>query len=393
MQRASSPDPKIVCAGHPSLPTGRGEDVRCTFRSLQAARVPARILDMYRAIEPDSDLSHELSDKHTSELGDINIFHINGDEVPRAAESFKLSSRSGQYNIIYPAWELQIYPNEWAQHLDQFDEIWAPSKFIYEALINAASRPVLWMPLSCEVRFRSFFGRRYFDLPEAAYIFLFTFDLTSYVQRKNPYAVLTAFREILNRRPREDIHLVLKVSGGERQPKQLAALRAATEKYQNEITIIDRRLTDNEIHNLMRNTDCFISLHRSEGYGRGLAEAMYLGLPTIATGFSGNMDFMTEETAQLVRYRLVPLGPEDYPHAQDQLWAEADVDHAVQLMLQLVDDPAKGRALGARASRHIRQNFGYRAAGLRCRDRIAEILSGPPTRSSPASSMAPAPSM
>ena len=112
MQRASSPDPKIVCAGHPSLPTGRGEDVRCTFRSLQAARVPASILDMYRAIEPDSDLSREFSDKHTNELGDINIFHINGDEVPRAAESFKFSSKSGRYNIAYPAWELQTYPNE-----------------------------------------------------------------------------------------------------------------------------------------------------------------------------------------------------------------------------------------------------------------------------------------
>jgi len=333
-------------------------------------------------VESDPEIAEELSNHTTEALGEINIFHINGDEIQKAENTFGIFSEDRHYNIIYPAWELPRYPKVWAEMIDKFDEVWAPSQFIYNALIDVITKPVIWMPLGCEARFRSFLGRRYFGLPETAYIFLFTFDLTSYVKRKNPGAVLSAFSEVLRRRPHDDLHLVLKVSGSERHPEDLETLRRMTEQHPGEITIIDRRLTDNEIRNLMRNADCFISLHRSEGYGRGLAEAMYMGLPTIATGFSGNMDFMTETTSRLVHYQLVPLGQQDYPHADGQLWAEADVEHAVELMLQLVDDPAAGRALGERASRHIRQNFGYRAIGLRYRERITRILDQLPSRMS-----------
>jgi glycosyltransferase involved in cell wall biosynthesis len=127
------------------------------------------------------------------------------------------------------------------------------------------------------------------------------------------------------------------------------------------------------VHNLIRCCDAFVSLHRSEGFGLGLAEAMYLGLPVIGTGYSGNMDFMTPENSMLVGHRLVPVPPKGYHHAEDQHWAEPDLDAATAHMIGLVDDPAAGRALGARGSRSIRIGFSYRAIGLRYAQRLAEI--------------------
>ena len=128
-----------------------------------------------------------------------------------------------------------------------------------------------------------------------------------------------------------------------------------------------------KVHNLIRCCDAFVSLHRSEGYGLGLAEAMYLGLPVIGTGYSGNMDFMTQENSILIGYRLVPVPPDAYPHAEDQHWAEPDLDEATAHMIGLVDDPAVGRALGARGSRSVRIGFSYRAVGLRYAQRLARI--------------------
>ncbi len=140
------------------------------------------------------------------------------------------------------------------------------------------------------------------------------------------------------------------------------------------LIIIDKILTDNEMKNLVRCCDCFVSLHRSEGYGRGLAEAMFLGKPVVATGYSGNLDFMDETNSCLVRYSLIDVEEGQYPYAKGQVWAEPDIDHAVYYMLKLLDDRGYGRKLGEIASRHIRTYFSYRAIGLRYKNRLEEIL-------------------
>ena len=100
---------------------------------------------------------------------------------------------------------------------------------------------------------------------------------------------------------------------------------------------------------------------------------MYLGLPVIGTGHSGNLDFMTPDNSIMIGHRLVPVPCGAYPHAEDQYWADPDLDEATARMIELIDDPAAGRALGARGSRSIRTGFSYRAAGLRYANRLAEI--------------------
>lgn len=369
----SSLSHQIGLVGHPYAPTGRGEDVRCTYRALRSVAMKPTLKDIYGLIVPDADELTEFSNACQDTPSDINIFHINGDEVNQSLAHLSFHRKWSGYNIVYPAWELEKYPKEWAAQLDRFAEIWAPSRFIQEALESVCSQPVVHMPLACEVFLSSFLSRRYFGIPESEYVFLFFFDVRSYSKRKNPQAVVEAFRRLLSLRPFAKTRLVLKINGAESAPQVVSQLREELSDVIHHVTFLHHVMSDNEVKNLVRCCDCFVSLHRSEGFGRGIAEAMVLGKAVIATAYSGNMDFMNTDVAFNVGYKLVPLVEGDYPHHQDQVWAEPDWEEASSRMLDLVDNPEKGMAIGKRASMHMRSKFGYRPTGLNYLTRLEAI--------------------
>ncbi|MCF8567862.1 glycosyltransferase family 4 protein [Alicyclobacillus tolerans] len=362
---------RVVLVGHPFSPSGRGEDIRSTFRSLKSVDCDAKILDIYSYIEPERSQNIEFSNFMTDDLGEVNVFHINGDEVEPVIEHLKRKQDIKGYNIVYPAWELSRYPIEWLRQLERFSEIWAPSKFIYESL-KGSSKTIEYVPLASEVAIGCFLGRKYFGIPETDYVFLFFFDLRSYSARKNPKGIIEAFRRLVFTRPYAKISLIIKVSGTDVDGGLVGDLRNQLKGLNGHVVIIDRVMTDNEIKNLIRNSDCFVSLHRSEGFGRGIAEAMFLGKPVIATAYSGNMDFMNENASFPVRYRLINLQEGDYPHWQDQVWADPDIEQAAYYMDKLVNDPEMGRNIGKRARQIIRK-FGYHASGLRYLSRLRSI--------------------
>lgn len=362
------PTPCLV--GHPFAPIGRGEDVRCTFRALRSVAVRPRVLDLYRVNRPDADAKDEFEPFLDNRPGKINLFHLNGDEIEQALGAMGSSLPKDAFNVVYPAWELSKYPSTWAEQLNRFDEIWAPTGFILDALRPVVSKPVIHMPLACEVVLSSFRSRRFFGIPETSYAFLFFFDFRSFSARKNPTAVIRAFEELRRARPTNDVCLVIKTHGSQAAPEALAALKEALAAQRDRVVLIDQAMTDNETKNLVRCCDAFVSLHRSEGFGRGLAEAMYLGKPVVATAYSGNMDFMDSNTAYLVGYDLVPVKAGEYPHGEGQEWADAHVTEAAKHMIALVDQPGLGREVGSRAARRIRDFCGYRVAGIRYRDRL-----------------------
>jgi glycosyltransferase involved in cell wall biosynthesis len=365
---------EVALVGHPFAPIGMGEHVRCTFRALRSVGLCPGIDDIYSLNQPEEEARREFAPYLIKEGRRFGIFHINGDEVEQALAT--IAHRPGPhsaYRIVYPAWELARYPAVWARQLERFDEVWAPSRFVEAALRESVARPVLHMPLACQVSIARFLGRRWFNIPESSYAFLFFFDLRSYVKRKNPSAVVEAFRRAVHKRPFADCSLVLKMHGAEADGEGWRSLRDSLREFGSRVVLVDRTLTDNETKNLIRCCDAFVSLHRSEGFGRGLSEAMYLGKPVIGTGYSGNLDFMSGDSSLLVDHRLVAIGDGEYPHAEGQVWAEPDVDQAASYMVRLIDDPEYGRQLGRKASLHIRQGFSYRAAGVRYASRLSEI--------------------
>lgn len=372
------PPGSVALVGHPFAPIGRGEDLRCGFRALRSVGVRPQVVDIYAHDPPEPELIGEIGPALAQTCSRVNVFFLNGDEVQPCLTA--LASRgpaAASYNVVYPAWELPAYPMEWARQLDRFDEIWAPSRFIFEALRPVVSRPLFLMPLASEVVLSGFLSRRHFGIPESSYAFLFFFDMRSWTTRKNPGGVIDAFRRTTARRPRSDSVLVIKVSGVEHAPQQLEALRREIAARGDRIVLIEGTLSDNAVKNLVRNCDCFVSMHRAEGFGRGLIEAMYLGKPVIGTGWSGNTDFMDADTAYLLPYTLEPVSEGDYPHAAGQVWATVAPSEAADRMVALLDDPESGRGMGRRAAVAVRRGFSFRASGMRYLDRFADILSNP----------------
>ncbi|WP_426029399.1 glycosyltransferase family 4 protein [Caulobacter sp. DWP3-1-3b2] len=369
---------KVCLVGHPFAPIGMGEHVRSSWRAVNAAGYAPTIRDIYGLnSRTDLDYERELAPQLTDRLSErLNIFHINGDEIEQAVPHLNDANFDSSYNVIYPAWELSRYPTDWARQLERFDEVWAPSAFIQESIAHTVSIPVLHMPLAVEVKLSGMLSRRHFGIPEHAYAFLFFFDFGSYSARKNPEAVVDSVERLVARNPNAPIHCVIKFKGGDESSAQYKALNARIEALGEYATKITAVLSDNEIKNLVRACDCFVSLHRSEGFGRGMAEAMRLGRLTIGTGYSGNLDFMTKDTAHLVRYQPVALEPNSYPYWQGQIWAEPDIAHAVELMELAIGDRKGSRAMAERARRHMRQNFSARAVGIRYAKRISEVLDG-----------------
>ena len=341
------------------------------------------IVNAFEGGTSDADLLAEIGPAirpHTG--GGMDIYCVNGDEVEPILAHLGPRRRQARRSIGFPAWELPSYPATWARQLERFDEVWVYSTFVQNAIGPAVSVPVHVVPPPIGVRLAQFLGRRYFGIPESAYAFLFAFDFRSYHQRKNPLAVLDAFAQLVNARPAADVVLVVKIAGGDVRAdaaeQLLARLRASGDQPGlGRLVILEQPLTDTETKNLVLCCDAFVSLHRSEGYGRFLGEAMYLGKPVVATAWSGNLQFMNDNVARLVRAGLIAVREGEYPHWNDQVWADPDVEEAAQHMIRLVDDPDSGRRLGERASRHIRVHFSYRAVGLDYLNRWNAIVASP----------------
>jgi glycosyltransferase involved in cell wall biosynthesis len=210
-------------------------------------------------------------------------------------------------------------------------------------------------------------------LPEQTYLFLTSFDFTSYVTRKNPLGAVGAFLRAFPQTGGDDVGLVLKMNGHAQRTGDAAAFLAAPELQDPRIRVMGDVLDRRRMLGLLDQCDAFVSLHRSEGFGRLLAEAMLFGKPVIATGYSGNMDYTTEQTACVVDYRLIPVGRNEYPHAGGQHWADPDLEQAAGYMRRLVSDRAWGTALGATARRFVVSQHGTTAVGARYRARLEQL--------------------
>jgi glycosyltransferase involved in cell wall biosynthesis len=367
------PEIPITLVGHPFATVGMGEQLRSHIAACQTVHLPHSVMDIFRhaaRADPEHVRLVATSEVEAPAAG-IRVFHINGDEVDRAIEAFERrgGTFSDGYNIVVPAWELPRYPQAWAAKLRSFDEVWALSRFIADGL-KAANLASTLVGQAIEVQRRYFLPRKYFGIRESAFALLHFFDLSSYACRKNPDAAVKMFQDIRRRRVFEDIQLVLKVKHGDRDGEEW--LRPIREEIP-EAVCLPSPMSTLETHSLINACDCFVSLHRSEGFGRGTGEAMFLGRIALATGWSGNLDFMNAENALLVNHRLVPVADGEYPFGKGQVWAEADVDHAATLLEAVLDDRERAAAIGARARRDIRLGYGFRAVGLRILGRLAEI--------------------
>jgi glycosyltransferase involved in cell wall biosynthesis len=255
------------------------------------------------------------------------------------------------------------------------DEIWVSTEYCRDIFRQVTSKPVIVarVPVA-EMGDLSWASRSYFGLPERPFTFLYTFDGASRLTRKNPLAAVHAFRTAFG--SREDVQLVLKLQNTDwltpADEKLFAELRRLS-RADRRVVLVNESFSSREVHGLIASADCYVALHRSEGFGYGMAEAMKLGVPVIATGYSGNLDFTTEETAYPVRYRLVPVSAADFVYDEPgQEWAEPDVEHAAERMLEVFEGRNRAAKV-ARARELVERVYGEATVGAAYRSRIDAV--------------------
>jgi glycosyltransferase involved in cell wall biosynthesis len=384
---ALDPASGVNLVGYPRAEMGMGEQLRLCAAALITTNLQVCVTDFnFGIIASNRDTRYE----HLVRAGNpfyVNLFHINADQMRLAVEKLGRGYFRDHYNIGYWEWELSNFPDEWQEAIDLVDEIWAPSRFIQQAISKKTAKPVIWMPLAIEFPMPSEDvdhgnTRRKLGLPEHAFLFLFTFDFSSFAPRKNFGACIEAFRKAFPEAD-ENVGLVLKTIRHPHHKREFWQLLRAIGNDAR-IHVIDRVLRQPEMRQLIASCDSFVSLHRSEGFGLGIAEAMYLGKPVIVTDYSGNVDFTMKNNSCLVNYRLIPVKPGEYVFPEGQVWADADVDQAAAYMRRLVEEPDYARRLGRAAASFMRQQHNSKAVGNRYFNRLKQISSARALLASPA---------
>ncbi len=284
-----------------------------------------------------------------------------------------LHLREGVYRIAAWAWELADFPPEPLATATWADEFWALSEFAATGLRAwEPDRPVVVMPPGVAVPDFLPLPRHVFGLPDGVTLFLFTFDLSGVLERKNPLGVIEAFRRAFA--PTDAAHLVLKVNRAEAFPDDFQAIQAACAGLN--VTPLTGVMPPEELFALLNLCDSYVSLHRAEGFGFTVAEAMRMGKPVIATDYSATAEFVTVGVGLPVRCEVVELDRDHGPYRAGWHWADPDLDHAAERMRWVFENPAEAKELGRRAEAFARARFDPAAAARRAAGRLEAILSG-----------------
>ena len=340
----------INVAGFLKAELGIGEAARGYIASLKLLGIPINLSDLSNyLVSRAQDNTFDEFDKDS--YHPINLICVNADFIPLFLDRIGSKYFSNKYNIGVWWWELPEFPSDYHEQFLYFQEIWVGSNFVHEAISKYSPIPVIKVPPIVRIELPYCYSKCDFEIDDNEFVFLFMFDFLSIFARKNPLAIINAFQKAFD--PDEPVRLVVKCINGDQDVENFHLLK---DKFgEHKITLIDDYLSKDDKNGLLSVCDCYISLHRSEGFGLTLAEAMFLEKPVIATGWSGNMDFMNISNSYPVKYNLIRLTKDYGPYKQGQIWAEPDISHAAQLMRHVYEYPQEAKVIAKRAAADIRR--------------------------------------
>ena len=365
--RSSPPSPGMNVVGYLSSERGVGEAARQVVSALRGRDLPLAEIDTPTV---PSEIADSLGGLPEGDHPyDFNLLCINADMLPVVATALGRRFFEGRHSTGLWFWEVSHFPEQWLRSFDYVDEVWVASEHVADALRPLTSRPVhtIRLPVLPEAPVEA--SRAQLGMPEG-FCFLFVFDYRSVFRRKNPLGLIEAFRKAFE--PGEGPSLVIKSICGDEFPAEREELASAAAQ-RPDIHLIEDTVTIGEKNAMIASCDCYVSLHRSEGLGLTMAEAMYFGRPVIATSYSGNLDFMTERNSYLVPHGMVAIGPGANPYPEDKAWADPDLDAAARMMREAFEDPEAAAARGRLAAEDIRRTHSPDAAAEAITVRMEEI--------------------
>lgn len=352
---------------------GLGQGCRCIAAALRESGLPFTIVNYAEGPSARMD-DRTWSDFVGPARYGVNLVQINADQIPRVRVRMGRDFWDKRCQIAHFAWELPEFPSQWRAACNCFDEIWTPSRFCTDAIARQTHVPVYTMPFCIHPEISQPREREHFHLPENRFLYLTMFDVNSVMERKNPIGAIRAycraFPDVTGR-----TGLVVKINNFTRLQKTDNTLYELI-RSRSDIFLLDEVLSRGDLNALIQTCDCFVSLHRSEGFGLVLAEAMYLGRPVVATNWSSNTDFMTAENSCPVNYRLVPLERDYAVYRRGQHWAAADESHCVSYMRRLYEDPAYYEAIARAGQASMQRQYSAQASAEFLLRRLTPILKG-----------------
>lgn len=384
--------------GHAFNVFGLGEYVRMMARALQAAEIPYVVVNVPVA-NGSSDHDRLLEDKILPDDQPLpyafNLFCMTADSHLQQVVLHRRAADAGIYSIATWFWEMEEWPVALTNSLDLADEYWPCTAIIRQALESARQRrtrsgissndtpPIVPMPVVMDLGGGSELQtlaehrqqtRADYGLDPEAVIFSFVFDLNSTIARKNPQAVLSSFQRAFagSNEAAAKVGLLIKTFPPHTPEPLWESLKQAAANDPR-ITIVEADLERRSLLALFACCDVFVSLHRSEGLGMGLAEALQLGLDVIATNYGGNTDFCTGPLAHPIPYRLVPVQPGEYPHSQGMVWADPDLEAATATMRRVAQLRHDRGPVPEAVQEHYRQQFSAARAGAAYRRRLEQL--------------------
>lgn len=357
--------------GYLHAENGLGESARSALRALATTNLEIAAIDVRFgcAARKEAEIDAPITQ---GPLYPINLFHLNPDQLCVAYTMFGPEAFRQSYNIGFCVWEQDELPEDWVPALELVQEIWTPSRFCVDVISKKTRKPVIRIPHNVESRTDGLLDRKALGLPGQGVLFLCMADLASTPERKNPAGALEAYIRAFSAK-QHGTFLILKILPHDTRPDVLHRIRAVADQHPG-IIVIDRYLSRVEVDSLISACDCFVSLHRAEGFGFPLAEAMGHGKPVVATGWSGNMDFMHHGNSLPVKYTITALDHETGPYRRGARWAEPDLDHAAELMRLVAKDREYATSLGAQAQQDMRTHFSAARVGGLIRDRLNRIV-------------------
>jgi glycosyltransferase involved in cell wall biosynthesis len=297
--------------------TGLGESCRLVAKALRQSHIELTAYNYTQLSNTRQD--DDSCDNFVGEelFYNINIVHIQPHEIPIAYSELGKKTFDKHYNIAFWLWELEKFPSEYKKCSELFDEIWTPSQFVSNAIRQALDKPVFTIPYGF-VTPNIDLGYSVKITENSVFVVLCMYDASSMSERKNPLGAIKAFKSAFPCERNENVHLVIKMNN--RQIKDIERINGELTGYEN-YTIIAETLERSQVNALISKSDVFISLHRAEGFGLVLAEAMLLGTPVVATNWSATTEFMNPNTACLVDYELVEIEKDIGPYKKGWIWA------------------------------------------------------------------------
>jgi len=348
--------------------TGVGQSARAYVEALHQQGLPLSqtLLHGYSSQQNDRSVS-SLSRGNSS---GTNLFFVNADQVPFVYDELGPAFFAGKYNIAFWAWELAHFPAEWRDRFAYFDELWVGSSFVQAALSLASPIPVVKMGIPVEPSANSGATRQSLGLPIDKFCFLFVFDMLSIFERKNPLGLVEAYRRAFG--PNfKNTTIVIKVAHLRDFPEYKDVLRNAVKSVGG--ILLEAQLERGTLNALFSVCDAYVSLHRSEGFGLTIAEAMYFGKPVIVTDYSANEDYVTLDNGYPVAYRLVELEKDYGPYRKGLFWDDPDLGHAATQMRRVFEHPEEATRKGASAARDIQRLYCNEAIAQRIIERFQHL--------------------